>query len=72
MHIEATQRNQLGLALKDPNDGLLSDSGRGGCLDERLRSSDNFDPIFESRVSSEGDQVVVNSHKGKGMLWNKL
>ena len=70
--VEAKERNQVGLDLKNSNDKLPSDSRKGGCLDEGLHSSDDFDPTLESRVSSEGNQVIVNAHKGKNLLWDKL
>ena len=70
--VEVTERNQEGLALKNPDDRLPSDSRKGGCLDEGFRSLDNLDPILESRVSSEGNQVIANAHKGKILLWDEV
>ena len=68
----ATEGNQTRLALKDPDDRLPSDRREGGCLDERLRRSDDLDPVLEGWVSSEGDQVVGSAHKGKNLLWDEL
>ena len=60
-NVETTERHQVGLALEDTDDSLPSDSWEGRCLDEGLHISD--DPILESGMSSEGNQVLVNSHK---------
>ena len=68
--MEATERNQT--ALKDPDDGLPSNRRKGGCLDERMCCSNDFDPVLKSRVSSEGDQVTMNANKGKDLLWDEL
>ena len=72
MDVDGTKRNQAGFALEDPDDGLPSDSRKGGCLDEGLCSSDDLDQILESGMSSEGNQVIVNAHKGKNLLWDEL
>ena len=62
--MEATERNQARLALKDPDDRLPGDCTEGGSLDKGLCCLDDLDPFLEGLVSSEGDQVAVNAHKG--------
>ena len=63
MDAEVTERNLVGLALKNPDDQQPNDSMKRGCLDEGLPSVEDLDPILESRMSREGNQV--NAHKGK-------
>ena len=70
--MEATKRNQERLALEDPDDGRPGDGRERGCLDKRLCCSNDLDPVLEGRVSSKGDQVVVNANKGKDLLWDEV
>ena len=41
-------------------------------MGERLGHLDDLDPILEGRRGSEGNQVIVNAHKGKHQLWDEL
>ena len=70
--MEATQGNQARLALKDTNDRLPGDCTEGRCLNQGLCGLDDLDPVLEGWVSREGDQVLVNAHKGKELLWDKF
>ena len=70
--MEMTYRNQAGLALEDPNDGLPLDSRKGLSLGERLGCLDDLDPIIKVGMGSEENQIIVNADKGNHLLWDEL
>ena len=70
--METTKGNQARLALENSNDRLSGDCREGGSLDPGLRCSDDLNPVLEGWMCREGDQVVVNAHKGENLLGDKL
>ena len=69
---EVAKGDQARLTLQNPNDQLPGDSWEGGGLDKRLSRSDDLDPVLEGWMNGEGNEVVLNAHKGKNLLRDKF